>query len=172
MVWNPCFRLALHRNPKWANNRKEGGCCCSQCFLHLISLFFFPPPAKCLVIVHLKWEFGGGTAELHSSKQRCSLCSVHKIVLFFQLILFLASLLQCLENYILLWRIGMSLMVPCPLITVLEGLTSGCIPTFTLDSWIASCRVSSQHARRSWDESSFNLLPTNSTYAKQYLGCN
>lgn len=35
----------------------------------------------------------------------------------------------------------------------------------------ASCWLSLQHVRHSWNESSSNFLPTNSTYAKQYLGC-
>lgn len=42
---------------------------------------------------------------------------------------------------------------------------------YTWQPHSASCWISLQRVRCSWNESSSNFLPTNSTYAKQSLGC-
>lgn len=93
--------------------------------------------------------------------QRCSFCPQNHSL--FKKLIFLALLLQCLENYVLLWRMQLSLVVLCPLIVVLE--VGAFIPLHLTAELLPAVQVCSL-----WDESSFNPSPTHSTFTKPLLG--
>lgn len=132
-------------------------------FLNAFFIWFpicLSPPTQCLAIIYLKWEFWGKDFRTLRSLKPIIPRPPNCAVLF---ILFLASPLQCLANYVLLGRMQLSLTVLCPLIAVQEDSTRGCIHTLT--AWQLNCVLPSKFA--AWEACGMNPLAN----SQHRLGC-